>query len=52
MEGMFACTFFELVDGGSNQVISAGNNQLFVGTTTMTTKTSKVVSLMVVLMAK
>jgi len=30
---------FELVDGGSNQVISAGNNQLFVGTTTMTTKT-------------
>ena len=30
---------FELVDGGSNQVLSAGNNQLFVGTTTMTTKT-------------
>jgi hypothetical protein len=30
---------FELVDGGSNQVLSAGNNKLFVGTTTMTTKT-------------
>jgi len=30
---------FEVVDGGSNQVISAGNNKLFVGTTTMTTKT-------------
>ena len=29
---------FELVDGGSNQVLSAGNNKLFVGTTTMTTK--------------
>ncbi len=30
---------FEVVDGGNNQVISAGNNKLFVGTTTMTTKT-------------
>lgn len=30
---------FEVVDGGSNQVLSAGNNKLFVGTTTMTTKT-------------
>lgn len=30
---------FELVDDGSNQVLSAGNNKLFVGTTTMTTKT-------------
>lgn len=30
---------FEMQDGGSNQFISAGNNKLFVGTTTMTTKT-------------
>jgi hypothetical protein len=30
---------FEVVDGGSNQLLSAGNNKLFVGTTTMTTKT-------------
>jgi len=30
---------FEVVGGGSNQVLSAGNNKLFVGTTTMTTKT-------------
>lgn len=29
---------FELVDGGSNQLISAGNNKLFVGTTTLTQK--------------
>lgn len=30
---------FELQDGGSGQFLSAGNNKLFVGTTTMTTKT-------------
>lgn len=30
---------FEMIDGASNQFISAGNNKLFVGTTTMTTKT-------------
>lgn len=29
---------FEIVDGGSNQLISAGNNKLFVGTTTLTKK--------------
>ena len=29
---------FELTDNGSTQVISAGNNKLFTGTTTMTTK--------------
>ena len=29
---------FELVDGGANQVISAGNNKLFVGTTTLAQK--------------
>ena len=30
---------FEMVDGGNNQLISAGNNKLFVGTTTLTAKT-------------
>ena len=30
---------FEMVDAGSNVLISAGNNELFTGTTTMTTKT-------------
>jgi hypothetical protein len=30
---------FEMVDAGSNVLISAGNNKLFTGTTTMTTKT-------------
>ena len=30
---------FEMVDAAGNQVLSAGNNKLFVGTTTMTTKT-------------
>jgi hypothetical protein len=30
---------FEMIDGGGNQTISAGNNKLFTGTTTMTTKT-------------
>ena len=30
---------FEVVTGGGTDVLSAGNNQLFVGTTTMTTKT-------------
>jgi len=30
---------FEVVDGGANQVISAGNNKLFTGRTTLTTKT-------------
>lgn len=30
---------FELTDNGSSQFISAGNNKLFTGTTTMTTKT-------------
>ena len=30
---------FELVDNGNTTVISAGNNKLFTGTTTMTTKT-------------
>ena len=30
---------YELVDGGSNQQISAGNNKLFVGTTTLVAKT-------------
>jgi hypothetical protein len=30
---------FEMVDSGSNVLISAGNNKLFTGTTTMTTKT-------------
>lgn len=30
---------FELVDPDGNHLISAGNNELFVGTTTMTTKT-------------
>jgi hypothetical protein len=30
---------FEAVTGGSTDVLSAGNNKLFVGTTTMTTKT-------------
>ena len=30
---------FEAVTGGGTDVLSAGNNQLFVGTTTMTTKT-------------
>lgn len=30
---------YELVDGGDNQQLSAGNNKLFVGTTTLTTKT-------------
>lgn len=29
---------YELVDGGSNQLISAGNNKLFVGTTTLVKK--------------
>jgi hypothetical protein len=32
---------FEMVDGGNNVVISAGNNKLFTGTTTMTTQTVK-----------
>ena len=30
---------FEMTDAGGNQLISAGNNKLFTGTTTMTTKT-------------
>jgi hypothetical protein len=30
---------FEMVDAGGNVLISAGNNELFTGTTTMTTKT-------------
>ena len=30
---------FELTDNGSSQFLSAGNNRLFTGTTTMTTKT-------------
>jgi hypothetical protein len=30
---------YELVDGGSNQLVSAGNNKLFVGTSTLTQKT-------------
>jgi hypothetical protein len=30
---------FEMIDVGGNQTISAGNNKLFTGTTTMTTKT-------------
>jgi hypothetical protein len=30
---------FEVVTGGGTEVLSAGNNKLFVGTTTMTTKT-------------
>ena len=30
---------FEVVTGGGTDVLSAGNNKLFVGTTTMTTKT-------------
>jgi hypothetical protein len=30
---------FEMIDAGGNQTISAGNNKLFTGTTTMTTKT-------------
>lgn len=30
---------FELTDNGSSQFLSAGNNKLFTGTTTMTTKT-------------
>jgi hypothetical protein len=30
---------FEVVDGGNNFLISAGNNKLFTGTTTMTTRT-------------
>ena len=30
---------FEVVTGGGTEVLSAGNNRLFVGTTTMTTKT-------------
>jgi hypothetical protein len=30
---------FEMIDNGSSQFISAGNNKLFTGTTTMTTKT-------------
>ena len=30
---------FEMTDVGGNQLISAGNNKLFTGTTTMTTKT-------------
>lgn len=30
---------FELTDNGSSQFVSAGNNKLFIGTTTMTTKT-------------
>lgn len=29
---------FEVVDGGSNQLVSAGNNKLFVGTATLTQK--------------
>jgi hypothetical protein len=32
---------FEMVDGGNNVLISAGNNKLFTGTTTMTTQTVK-----------
>lgn len=32
---------FEVVDGGSNFLISAGNNKLFTGTTTMTTAVIK-----------